>query len=88
MQVHTHAKQHWQFPSDDEPLPTAELAPSNFRILIVNEDMRSADSLKHTLHDLGYRDVAHLLGGMDAWAAGDHPVVLPDQGAIAANAPE
>jgi CheY-like chemotaxis protein len=30
------------------------LAPANLRILIVNEDMRCADSLKHTLHDLGY----------------------------------
>jgi CheY-like chemotaxis protein len=30
------------------------LAPSNFRILIVNEDMRSADTLKRTLNDLGY----------------------------------
>lgn len=36
----------------------AELAPewlpSSFRILIVNEDMRSADSLKRTLGELGY----------------------------------
>jgi CheY-like chemotaxis protein len=54
MQVHTQAMHHWQFPSVHEPLPAVELAPSNFRILIVNEDMRSADSLKHTLHDLGY----------------------------------
>lgn len=42
----------------------------------------------HTLHDLGYRDVAHLQGGMDAWAAGNHPVVPPDQAAIPVNAPE
>jgi CheY-like chemotaxis protein len=34
--------------------PASELAPSNFRILIVNEDMRSADTLKRTLGDLGY----------------------------------
>ena len=54
MQVHTQAMHHWQFPSEHEPLPSVELAPSNFRILIVNEDMRSADSLKRTLHDLGY----------------------------------
>jgi CheY-like chemotaxis protein len=33
---------------------TAARAPSNFRILIVNEDMRSADSLKRTLQRLGY----------------------------------
>ena len=29
-------------------------APANLRILIVNEDMRSADALKCTLHELGY----------------------------------
>lgn len=29
-------------------------APGNLRILIVNEDMRSADSLKSTLQELGY----------------------------------
>ena len=32
----------------------SESSPANFRILIVNEDMRSADTLKRTLHDLGY----------------------------------
>jgi CheY-like chemotaxis protein len=36
------------------PEPVSDPAPSNFRILIVNEDMRSADSLKRTLRDLGY----------------------------------
>jgi CheY-like chemotaxis protein len=45
---------HRQLPLEVEPEPAVELAPSNFRILIVNEDMRSADTLKHTLHDLGY----------------------------------
>jgi two-component system, sensor histidine kinase len=35
-------------------VPAVALAPANLRILIVNEDMRSADSLKRTLHDLGY----------------------------------
>jgi len=30
------------------------LGPENLRILIVNEDMRSADALKYTLHELGY----------------------------------
>jgi CheY-like chemotaxis protein len=39
---------------DDGPALASELAPSNFRILIVNEDMRSGDSLKRTLRDLGY----------------------------------
>jgi CheY-like chemotaxis protein len=35
-------------------VPSLALGPANLRILIVNEDMRSADSLKRTLHDLGY----------------------------------
>jgi len=35
-------------------LPALALGPANLRILIVNEDMRSADSLKCTLHELGY----------------------------------
>jgi CheY-like chemotaxis protein len=43
-----------QISPEVEANPAAELAPSNFRILIVNEDMRSADTLKRTLHDLGY----------------------------------
>jgi two-component system, sensor histidine kinase len=43
-----------QIQYDDGPELASELAPSNFRILIVNEDMRSADTLKRTLHDLGY----------------------------------
>jgi CheY-like chemotaxis protein len=54
MQVHSLAMRHGQIPLEAEPRPAAELAPSNFRILIVNEDMRSADTLKRTLHDLGY----------------------------------
>jgi CheY-like chemotaxis protein len=54
MQIQNHAMLHWQLPPEVEPELAPELAPSNFRILIVNEDMRSADTLKHTLHDLGY----------------------------------
>jgi CheY-like chemotaxis protein len=38
----------------DEDIPQLSLAPADLRILIVNEDMRSADSLKRTLHELGY----------------------------------
>jgi CheY-like chemotaxis protein len=38
----------------EDYIPAVAFAPANFRILIVNEDMRSADSLKCTLHDLGY----------------------------------
>jgi CheY-like chemotaxis protein len=45
---------HWQLPLEDAPEQGMLLAPAKFRILIVNEDMRSADSLKRTLHDLGY----------------------------------
>ena len=37
-----------------DPDPALALGPTNLRILIVNEDMRSADSLKCTLHELGY----------------------------------
>jgi len=37
-----------------DDVPAAALGPRNLRILIVNEDMRSADSLKRTLQDLGY----------------------------------
>ncbi|HET9864211.1 MAG TPA: response regulator, partial [Steroidobacteraceae bacterium] len=54
MQIHSQAMLQWQIPLEVEPERAAELAPSNFRILIVNEDMRSADTLKRTLHDLGY----------------------------------
>jgi len=54
MQLQNQAMLRWNFPFETEQEPAAELAPSNFRILIVNEDMRSADTLKHTLHDLGY----------------------------------
>jgi CheY-like chemotaxis protein len=46
------ASQLWLEPRADE---LAQTSPSgNSRILIVNEDMRSADSLKCTLQELGY----------------------------------
>ena len=54
MQIHSQVMLRWQIPLEVEQERAAELAPSNFRILIVNEDMRSADTLKRTLHDLGY----------------------------------
>ena len=41
-------------PMADEEIPQSSLAPADFRILIVNEDMQSADLLKRTLRDLGY----------------------------------
>jgi CheY-like chemotaxis protein len=37
-----------------EDVAQRSLAPADFRILIVNEDMKSADSLKRTLRELGY----------------------------------
>jgi CheY-like chemotaxis protein len=54
MQIQNQAIRHWPLPMEIESEPVARLAPANFRILIVNEDMRSADGLKRTLHDLGY----------------------------------
>ena len=54
MQIHSQAMLQYHPALDDEPELARELAPSNFRILIVNEDMRSADTLKQTLNDLGY----------------------------------
>jgi CheY-like chemotaxis protein len=38
----------------DEDIAQLDLAPADFRILIVNEDMQSADSLKCMLRELGY----------------------------------
>lgn len=54
MHIHTQSLLRWQLPLEDGPQLAPEFAPSSFRILIVNEDMRSADSLKRTLYDLGY----------------------------------
>jgi len=54
MQIHNQAALRDHLSFEDEAEPALGLAPSNFRILIVNEDMRSADSLKRTLNDLGY----------------------------------
>src|SRR5690348_724058 len=54
MQIHCQAELRWHAPLEDVAEPVSGLSPAHFRILIVNEDMRSADSLKRTLHDLGY----------------------------------
>jgi CheY-like chemotaxis protein len=54
MQIHSQAMFRCPPPQEEAALATSGLAPCNFRILIVNEDMRSADSLKRTLYDLGY----------------------------------
>jgi CheY-like chemotaxis protein len=54
MQIHSQATVRRYLPLEDDANAASALAPSNFRILIVNEDMRSADTLKRTLSDLGY----------------------------------
>lgn len=54
MQIHNRAMLQCGFPLEDHTEQAMAPAPSLFRILIVNEDMRSADSLKRTLFDLGY----------------------------------
>jgi CheY-like chemotaxis protein len=54
MQIHSQATVRWNLPLEDDAKLASSPAPSNFRILIVNEDMRCADTLKRTLNDLGY----------------------------------
>ncbi len=54
MQIRSQLSLRYQRPSEDFPEQVSGLAPANFRILIVNEDMRSGDSLKRTLYELGY----------------------------------
>ena len=54
MQIHSQAMLRCNLPLEDDPGQATATAPSLFRILIVNGDPRSADSLKNTLFDLGY----------------------------------
>jgi CheY-like chemotaxis protein len=54
MQTHSLAASRGRSFVTYDHVPALALGPANLRILIVNEDMRSADSLKRTLHDLGY----------------------------------
>jgi CheY-like chemotaxis protein len=54
MQIHSQTNSHRHLLLEEGPELASEFAPSIFRILIVNEDMRSADTLKRTLRDLGY----------------------------------
>jgi CheY-like chemotaxis protein len=54
MQIQSQVLLRWSLPLEDHPELAPERVPSSFRILIVNEDMRSADTLKRTLSDLGY----------------------------------
>jgi len=54
MQTHSLAAARCHHHQVDSDFLALDLAPASFRILIVNEDMRSADGLKRTLNDLGY----------------------------------
>lgn len=55
MQIHSAAASNRPpFLVADADIPELGLAPADLRILIVNEDMRSADSLRRTLRELGY----------------------------------
>jgi CheY-like chemotaxis protein len=54
LQTHSLAAQRRPSFVSSYQVPALAFEPANLRILIVNEDMRSADSLKCTLHDLGY----------------------------------
>ena len=53
--MQTHALSAVRCPLENyAPVSRLALAPGDLRILIVNEDMRCADSLKRTLQGLGY----------------------------------
>jgi CheY-like chemotaxis protein len=54
MQTHSQAMFRFHPPMGDDAVLDLMPAPTKFRILIVNEDMRSADTLKRTLYELGY----------------------------------
>jgi CheY-like chemotaxis protein len=57
MQIQNQAMLRCHLPREEYSRYAMAPAPSLFRILIVNEDMRSADSLKSTLHALGYTNI-------------------------------
>jgi CheY-like chemotaxis protein len=54
LQTHSLAATRGFFPQACLPAPALDFARESLRILIVNEDMRSADALKSTLHELGH----------------------------------
>ncbi len=55
MQIHSAVmSERRPLPMADEEFSQLSPGPADLRILIVNEDMRSADSLRRTLRDLGY----------------------------------
>jgi CheY-like chemotaxis protein len=51
--------------------PAIALAPEELRILIVNEDMQSANTLKHVLWDLGYCTTLTAYSGSRGLVAAD-----------------
>jgi CheY-like chemotaxis protein len=55
VQIHSAAISDRRSPlADGEGVPQLSVVPADLRILIVEEDMRAADSLKRTLRKLGY----------------------------------
>jgi len=60
----------WNGAWDPSP-PALSLDPGEMRILIVNEDMRSAESLRRTLRDLGYRTTYTAYSAQRALALAD-----------------
>ena len=59
----------YPLPIADADMPRLGLVPADLRILIVNEDMRSADSLKRTLGELGYHTTLTAYSAKRALAA-------------------
>ena len=72
MQIHNQAMVNCHLPYEEEADLVSGLSPSNFRILIVNEDMRSADTLKHTLNDMGYFATCTAYSGRRALAVAEN----------------
>jgi CheY-like chemotaxis protein len=68
MQTHSLAALPHVLPSYAD-VPAEALAPRALRILIVNEDMRGADSLKFTLQELGYSTTLTAYSGRRALVA-------------------
>ncbi|MFP5333203.1 MAG: rhodanese-like domain-containing protein [Acidimicrobiia bacterium] len=60
----------------DSPYHRTEFEPSNRVILYCASGGRSALAAS-TLTDLGYTDVAHLEGGLQAWMESGRPVEMP-----------
>ena len=65
----------WADPTS--PYHREELSPHGRTILYCASSGRSALAVR-ALETLGYRDVAHLEGGLRAWMAHGRPVTRPD----------